>query len=41
MRFVANTPGVIGYVAACKVDKRVKVIYRLKTKKKLPDSLCQ
>ena len=41
MRFVANTPGAIGYVAACKVDKRVRVIYRLKAKKKLADSLCR
>ena len=41
MRFVANTPGAIGYVAACKVDKRVRVIYRLKLKKKLTDSLCR
>ena len=41
MRFVANTPGAIGYVAACRVDKRVRVIYRLKVKKKLAGSLCQ
>ncbi len=41
MRFVADTPGAIGYVAACRVDKRVRVIYRLEVKKKLADSLCR
>lgn len=29
IRFVATTPGAIGYVAACNVDARVRVILRL------------
>lgn len=32
LRFVADTPGAIGYVSACKVDGRVKAIFWL-----LPD----
>lgn len=29
LRFVAETPGAIGYVALCQVDKRVQVVARL------------
>jgi ABC-type phosphate transport system substrate-binding protein len=29
LRFVADTPGAIGYVSACAVDKRVVVVFRL------------
>jgi hypothetical protein len=29
LRFVAETPGAVGYVAACKADGRVKVVARL------------
>jgi hypothetical protein len=29
LRFVAETPGAVGYVAACLVDKRVQVVARL------------
>ncbi len=30
LRFIANTPGAIGYIVECKVDKRVRVVLRLK-----------
>jgi ABC-type phosphate transport system substrate-binding protein len=29
LRFVAATPGAIGYVASCMVDERVRVVFRL------------
>ncbi|MGO9445051.1 MAG: hypothetical protein ACLPXB_09775 [Thiobacillaceae bacterium] len=29
LRFVANTPGAIGYVLACRVDSRVRVVAKL------------
>ncbi|MGA9993162.1 MAG: hypothetical protein WBP86_12620 [Thiobacillaceae bacterium] len=29
LRFVAETPGVIGYVVSCRVDARVRVVARL------------
>ncbi len=29
LRFVAETPGAVGYVAACKADGRVKIVARL------------
>ncbi len=40
LRFVSRVQGAIGYVAACRVDKRVKVIMTLESSTPLPDSLC-
>jgi len=35
LRFIANTPGALGYVASCRVDPRVRVIAELPVPPKL------
>ncbi len=39
LRFVANTPGSIGYVLDCQADDRVRIIYRLPVSASLADKL--
>ena len=41
LRFVARTPGAIGYVAACHVDDRVRVILRLRVRAPRLAALCR
>ncbi len=44
LRFIAETPGALGYVASCRVDKRVRVIARLPVPPDLAprvDALCR
>lgn len=41
LRFVADTPGAIGYVAACRVDGRVRVVARLPVPAELTDRIHQ
>lgn len=39
LRFVAKTPGAIGYVLSCRVDNRVKVVARLPIPKGMSDQM--
>ena len=40
IRFISSTPGAIGYVAPCMLDKRVKVLMTIKLKEKISKQLC-